>query len=211
MNLALRTLALAPLACLLLSGCHVNEHKDGDKENVDISTPFGGMHVKTNNSSDTAAIGLTVYPGAVPVKEDHDTDTNSANVDMSFGSFHLGVKAAGFQTPDQQDKVLAFYRKDLARYGDVIECENDKPVGTPTRTSQGLTCDDNGHTKFKAHGDLNGIHVDSSSGSELELRAGSSQHQHIVGLESKNGGTKIGLVALDLPGHMDSHDDKDSE
>jgi hypothetical protein len=211
MNLALRTLALAPLACLLLSGCHVNEHKDGDKENVDISTPFGGMHVKTNNSSDTAAIGLTAYPGAVPLKEDHDTDTNSANVDMSFGSFHLGVKAAGFQTPDQQDKVLAFYRKDLARYGDVIECQNDKPVGTPTRTSQGLTCDDNGHTKFKAHGDLNGIHVDSGSGSELELRAGSSQHQHIVGIESKNGGTKIGLVALDLPGHMDSHDDKDSE
>jgi hypothetical protein len=211
MNLALRTLALAPLACLLLSGCHVNEHKDGDKENVDIITPFGGMHVKTNNSSDTAAIGLTAYPGAVPVKEDHDTDTNSANVDMSFGSFHLGVKAAGFQTPDQQDKVIAFYRKDLARYGDVIECQNDKPVGTPTRTSQGLTCDDNGHTKFKAHGDLNGIHVDSGSGSELELRAGSSQHQHIVGIESKNGGTKIGLVALDLPGHMDSHDDKDSE
>jgi hypothetical protein len=211
MNLALRTLTLAPLACLLLSGCHVNEHKDGDKENVDISTPFGGMHVKTNNSSDTAAIGLTAYPGAVPVKEDHDTDTNSANVDMSFGSFHLGVKAAGFQTTDQQDKVLAFYRKDLARYGDVIECQNDKPVGTPTRTSQGLTCDDNGHTKFKAHGDLNGIHVDSGSGSELELRAGSSQHQHIVGIESKNGGTKIGLVALDLPGHMDSHDDKDSE
>ncbi len=212
MNLTLRTLAVAPLACLLLSGCRVVEHKDGNKDNVDISTPFGGMHVKTNNSGDTSAIGLTAYPGAVPVKEDHDSDTNSANVDMSFGGFHLGVRAAGFQTPDQPDKVLAFYRKDLTRYGDVIECENDKPVGTPTRTSQGLTCDSEGHTKFKAHGDLNGIHIDNgTSSSDLELRAGSGQHQHIVGIKANNGGTKIGLVALDLPSHLSDHDDKDSE
>ena len=211
MNLALRTLAVAPFACLLLTGCRVNEHKDGNKENVDISTPFGGMHVKTNSPGDTTAIGLTVYPGAVPLKDDGDKDTNSANVDMSFGNFHIGVKAASFQSSDQSDKVLAFYRKDLARYGDVIECQNDKPVGTPTRTSQGLTCDDEGHNKYKVKNSMNGIHIDSSSGDDLELRAGSGTHQHIVGLEAKNGGTKIGLVALDLPGHLDSHDDKDSE
>jgi hypothetical protein len=29
---------------------------------------------------------------------------------------------------------------------------------------------------------------------------------HIVGIEPKDGGTKIGLVALDLPGHHDSGD-----
>ena len=34
----------------------------------------------------------------------------------------------------------------------------------------------------------------------LELKAGSKRHQHIVGFESpKNGRTRFALVALDLP------------
>lgn len=203
MNSTLRTLAVSSLACLLLAGCHVTENEHGDKKNVDIGTPFGSMQVKTNDTTDTSAIGLAVYPGAVPVKDHGDKDSNSANINMDFGNFHLGVKAASFQTPDPQDKVLDFYRKDLAaRYGDVIECRGDHAVGSPTRTSQGLTCDDkDGHHKIKVDG----------SGNNIELRAGSQQHQHIVGLEVHDGGTKIGLVALDLPSHLSGHDSKDSE
>ena len=203
MNRILRTLAVSSLACLLLSGCHVIEHKNGNHDNVDIGTPFGSMHVKTNDATDTSAIGLALYPGAIPVKGDGDNDSSSADINMSFGGFHLGVKAASFQTPDPQDKVLAFYRKDLsARYGDVIECHDDHAVGSPTRTSQGLTCDDKG-----SHGKINV----NTSDRDLELRAGSELHQHIVGVKAHNGGTKIGLVALDLPSHLSDHDSKDSE
>jgi hypothetical protein len=197
MTRTLRSLAVAPLACLLLSGCRVSQYKNGNHGDVDIDTPFGSMQVKTNNSSDTSAIGLAAYPGAVPVKEDGDKDGNSANVNMSFGTFHLGVKAASFQTPDSQDKVLAFYRNDLAtRYGDVIECRGDNPVGSPTHTSQGLTCD----TKEHSH-----ISTSAFSGNHIELRVGSEQRQHIVGVESRDGGTRIGLVALDLPSHHSGH------
>ena len=203
MTRTLRTLALAPLTCLLLSGCHVTEHKDGKNDNVDIGTPFGSMQVKTNHSGDTSSIGLAAYPGAVPLNDSNDKDGNSANVNMSFGSFHLGVKAASFQTADQQDKVLAFYRKDLSdRYGDVIECRGNTTVGSPSKTSQGLTCDEQKHTH------VSGTDFDHDN---LELRAGSSQHQHIVGLEAHDGGTKIGLVALDLPSHLSDHGSKDSE
>ena len=191
-------LALSTFACLLLAGCHVSDHKNGNNDNVDIGTPFGSMQVKTNNNADTSAIGIAAYPGAVPVK-DNDKDSNSADINMSFGGFHLGVKAAGFQTPDSQDKVVAFYKKDLARYGDVIECANDTPIGQPTHTSQGLTCDTKhgGHISTGDHG--------------VELRTGSELHQHIVGVESKDGGTKIGLVALDLPSHLSGHGKNDIE
>jgi hypothetical protein len=161
------------------------------------------MHVNTNSPGDTSAIGIKPYPGAVPLKDhDKDGDTNSANVDMNFGNFHLGVRAASFQSADQPDKVLAFYRKELAQYGDVIECRGDAPVGTPTHTSQGLTCDQNKN---------NHVHVDSFDHDNTELRAGSQLHQHIVGVEPRDGGTKIGLVALDLPSHLTDHDSKDSE
>ena len=204
MTRSLRILTVAaPLACLLLAGCHVTENDHGDHKNVDIGTPFGSMQVKTDNSGDTSAIGLAAYPGAVPVKDEHDNDGSSANINMNFGSFHLGVKAASFQTPDPQDKVLAFYRKDLSqRYGDVIECRGSSTVDSPTRTSQGLTCEQ------EKHSHVSGSNFDHDN---LELRAGSEQHQHIVGLEERNGGTKIGLVALDLPSHLSDHDGKDSE
>jgi len=218
----IRCAAAASLTCLLgtvfLTGCRIDEHKNanGKSDNVDISTPFGSMHVKGNDAADTAAIGLSAYPGAVPVKDDDGKGNDAADINMSFGDFHLGVKAASFQTTDQPEKVLAFYRKDLAKkFGDVIECKGDQTIGSPVKTSQGLTCADKDKNHITAGApNSKGIQIHgggTSSDDNLELRAGSQQHQHIVGVEAKNGGTKIGLVALDLPGHLGDHDSKDSE
>jgi hypothetical protein len=213
----LPALAAASLACLMVAGCHVTTHDDGDKKNVDIGTPFGSMKVDTSNSSDTSAIGLSAYPGATPVKDKKDNDGNNANVNLSFGNFHLGVRAADFQTSDPQSKVVAFYRADLAkRYGDVISCRGHSTVGTPTRTSDGLTCEDANKNHISTHDDTGkkGFSLtsgDDNSNESLELRAGSPQHQHIVAVEPKDGGTKIGLVALDLPGHLSSHDKSTAE
>jgi hypothetical protein len=221
MNHAHRLLAAASLSTLLLAGCHVTETGTGPNKKVDIGTPIGSMKVNTNDNADTSAIGIAVYPGAVPAKDDKDNDGNNADVNLSFGDFHLGVKAASFQSTDSPDKVIAFYRDELhKRYGDVIECQNDKPVGTPVRTSQGLTCsdshgthvstndDDKSKKGISIHGTLNGHDVNQSS--NIELRAGSQQHEHIVGVDPRDGGTKIGLVALDLPSHLGDHS-KDPE
>jgi len=195
----------ASLAACLLSGCRIVDHKDknGKDDNVAISTPFGSMQVKTNDSADVNAIGLSIYPGSVPSKDNKNDDDNSADVNMSFGDFHLGVKAAGFQTQDPTDKVIAFYRKDMSRYGDVIECRGDHPVGTPTRTSQGLTCEDDDNHKH--------VHSSTSFKDGIELRAGSEARRHIVGIDTKDGATHIGLVMLNLPTGLHSHDEKEPE
>jgi len=37
---------------------------------------------------------------------------------------------------------LAFYRKPLSRYGEVLECDQSKPVGSHIVTRDGLTCSD---------------------------------------------------------------------
>lgn len=191
----LRLLLLTGACCFVVSGCRVSTHNNGDKNNVDIGTPFGSMHVKTNDAAAVAGLGIAVYPGAVPSKEDGN-DSDSANVNMSFGSFHLGVKAASYKTADGEDKVLSFYKKELAHFGDVLECRDDTAVGQPTRTSQGLTC----NNKEGA-----GHHVYVNPGG-LELRTGSPDHMHLVAIDPKDGGTKIGLVAIDLPEHHDSSD-----
>lgn len=212
---SLMTFALAaPLACLLVAGCHVTEDDHGDHKNVSIGTPFGSMKVNTTKGADTASIGISPYPGAVPVNDKDDDDTNNANVSMNFGPFHLGVRAADFQSSDPSDKVIAFYTRDLtSRYGSVIQCRGHNSVGSVTRTSQGLTCSDDEHTHIKtSDGKSKGFSIMSGdTSSDIELRSGSPQHLHIVGINPRDGGTRIGLVSLDLPSDLSDHGSKSSE
>lgn len=192
--------ALALTALVLpLSGCHVETHKNGNgNDNVDIGTPFGSMHVKTDDKATGADTGLTPYPGSTLLKKDKN-DNGAADISMNFGDFKLGVHAVDLTTPDPQDKVVAFYKNDMTRYGTVLTCRGQNPVGTPVRTEQGLTC---GSAK-------NEINV--SDADQLELRAGSERHQHIVGVRPENGSTRIDLVALDLPGSSSHHDSSERE
>ncbi|MDE1160790.1 MAG: hypothetical protein PW792_02460 [Acidobacteriaceae bacterium] len=194
---------LAAVSLSALTGCYVSKHGEGKNESVDVGTPFGSVHVKTDDAKVAKNLGLTVYPGASVVHED-GKDKQAANVNLDFGDFHLGVVAAAYQTTDVPSKVEAFYRKDLSKYGAVIKCQGDTTIGAPVRTEQGLTCKDNDE-KNSGH-----VHVIETGDGKIELRAGSPQHQHIAGIEAKSGGTKIGLVALDLPGSVSFHDgDKD--
>ncbi len=194
--------AAGAAACLLLAagiaGCRVSVDKgpNGEDKRVQVDTPFGGIHVNTDETS-AADLGLPVYPGADIVK-DKDND-KSADIHMGFGEWELRVKVVNYSTSDSQDKVVSFYKNALKRFGDVIACQNNAPVGTPTTTSEGLTCNDNGgpNVNVDDHGKSYGWQ---SSHEGFQLRAGSKRHQHIVGFESSAPGqTRFALVALDLP------------
>jgi hypothetical protein len=184
---------------MLMSGCRIESNKHGDNDNVKIATPFGGMDIKTNDAAVVDGIGLPVYPGAELVKKKKNND-GAADINLSFGSFQLRVKAASYKTPDSPEEVAAFYRKALGRYGDVIDCRNNKAVGSPARTAEGLTCNDEKE---------NHITVDDEMSNKRELKAGSKQHQHIVSIDPDGNGSKMGLVSLDLPGHLFSGDTDD--
>jgi hypothetical protein len=183
-----------------ITGCfrvHVDKDANGDEKNVQVDTPFGGVHVNTDQTS-AADLGLPVYPGAQPIKG--DDKHKSADVHLGFGEWELRVRAVSYGTTDSQDKVTAFYKKAMGKYGDVIICQGHTAVGAPGSTSQGLTCSDDGSAK--------GVKIDRKdymSGDEsLELKAGSKRHQHIVGFEDpKDGQTRFALVALDLPAGLE--------
>ena len=179
-----------------IAGCRVDRHSEGKDNDVKIATPFGGMSVNTNPSAFSEELGLTPYPGATLVKKAEDHDDSAADVNLSFGSIHFGVKAISYETHDSADKVEAFYRKDLARYGSVVLCQGNAAVGKPERTQDGLGCD----------GEKNSHVQVSETGRGRDLKAGSHQHQHIVSIEPRDGQIRIGLVSLDLPGHFSSTD-----
>jgi hypothetical protein len=193
----MKTKGLCMLAVVALAtavaGCriHVDKDANGKEKTVQVDTPFGGVHVNTDQVT-AADLGLPAYPGSEIVRDnDHD---KSADVHMGFGEWTLRVRAVNYATADPRDKVTAFYKKALGRYGDVITCQGNSPVGTPVATSEGLTCKESGHGNVKINDKDFGSH------GGFQLKAGSERHQHIVGFEEpQDGKTRFALIALDLP------------
>ncbi len=183
---------LALGAALAVSGCHVQVDKDqnGQEKNVRVDTPFGGVHVRSDQTT-AADLGLPAYPGA-QLASDNQGD-KSADVHLGFGPWQLHVEVVTYMTPDAQQKVIAFYKSAMGRFGDVITCQGNTAVGTPSVTSEGLTCNEE-HKRIEVNGvDLN------DHGSGFTLRAGSKRHQHIFVLKSSGAGTRYSLVELELP------------
>lgn len=189
--------AVLPVLCvalpLVVAGCSINvdKGKNGEDKKVRIDTPLGNIHV--NADKPATDIGVAIYPGAT-AEPDHDGDKD-ADIRLGFGEWKMRVQVAHFNTGDDRDKVVAYYRKSLGRYGDVIECKGNQPVGTPVKTSEGLTCAEDDHN--------NHVNLDKDEHG-LTLRAGSKRHQHIVAFDkddadSASGPTKFTLIALDLP------------
>ena len=79
--------------------------------------------------------------------------------------------------------MVAFYRKDLARYGAVDPVpRTGSAVGTPTRQRRmGSACDSDDGGKGHTEND-----------NELgELRTGSKLHQHVVSIDHEGAGTEV--------------------
>ncbi len=147
------------------------------------------LNVHANSHVTAKDIGLPAYPGATLFK-DKDSDSSSADLGLVLNSFHFNVQAVSFVTTDAPKQVLDFYRRPLARYGQVLECNHGKPVGSLTVTKSGLTCGDH---------KSGGMTVDGSD-SDVELRAGTPEQYRIVGIDRiESGKTKFGLVALIMP------------
>ncbi|HZW80411.1 MAG TPA: hypothetical protein VFF50_08070 [Candidatus Deferrimicrobiaceae bacterium] len=172
----------ATVTILLLSGCSVNVQKEanGQDKQVDIKTLLGGVHV--SRQADIADIGLAVYPGARLKEEDSDGSDKSANVNISGFGYGLKVVALQYESDDAPGKVLSFYRNQLKKYGDVLECH----------TSRG-----NWNVNMGSHGAKHGsneLTCDGSSGNETELKVGKQDDQHIVAVEPVGKGSSFSLV-----------------
>jgi len=196
----------ALFALLSLAGCHVqvDKGKNGEDKNVRIDTPIGGLHVRSDQTS-AADLGLPVYPGA-QIAPDREGD-KSADVHLGFGQWQLRVKVVTYSTADSQDKVLAYYKSAMGRFGDVLECEGNHPVGAPTTTGEGLTCHEDSRANIRINGNSGSISDDDSG---LTLRAGSRHHQHILAFKTTASGTRFSLVELELPSGLSEDSKKDT-
>jgi hypothetical protein len=180
------------LMFVLLPACSVNVKKEanGQDKQVDIKTMFGGVHV--SKQADASDVGLPIYPGARLKEKDSDNSDKSANVNISGFGYGIKVVALEYESSDAPAKVLSFYKDQLKKYGNVLECHtkglnlNMKPGSHDSKNgSKDLTCD-------------------GESGANIELKVGRSDDQHIVAVEPEGQGASFSLVYVRTHG-------KDSE
>ena len=175
--------ALFAVLCVL-PACSINANdkhnsKDGETH-VDIKSPVGDLHV--SERADIRDAGLTVYPGAKPAPKDNSDDKKSANVNLLIPGFSLKVVAAEFISDDAAGKVIAYYDKELQKYGKPIQCHGDWSGGhvesSPGKDegSKPVSCGNNGN------------------GDSVELKVGTEGNQHIVEVKPNSHGTRFALV-----------------
>ncbi|HEY3768329.1 MAG TPA: hypothetical protein VGN44_06630 [Candidatus Angelobacter sp.] len=182
---------LAGVFCLVgFTGCSITTHDKGDgkKDDVDIRTPFGSLSVK-EGKSDVKDTGLTLYPGARP-RKDSDDDKNSANVNISSSFFGLKVVALEFASDDPSDKVLAFYRKDMGKYGKVLDCTGGFSMNFEHHDKNSeVTCDGHG----------------SDHDYKKELKVGTENNQRVVAVKPRSSGSEFTLVYVRAQGSKDTN------
>jgi hypothetical protein len=186
---------------LAMTGCSIstresNGHNSaGDSssdknKDVDIRTPFGSLSVH-QGSMEAKDTGLSSYPGSQLKKSaDHDGDS-SANVNISSSLFGMKLVVLKYETKDSPDKVLGFYRKELGKYGKVVDCKGSFNMSFHPRekSDNEVSCDREDH----GGGDY-----------KQELKVGTENNQRIVAIKPVGDGTEFALV------YVRAHGDKDT-
>ena len=171
---------------LLLPACSMNVKKSGEGEDkkVDIVTPVGSLHV--SKGADVRDLGLPVYPGARMKQKAEDGEEKSANVNISAGFFGLKVVAIEYESDDPPEKIISYYKDQLKKYGNVLECHTSKDIGAQFDIHEGNDDSDHDSKELKCSSDSNGKNV--------ELKVGTESNQHLVSIKPQGKGTDFGLA-----------------
>src|ERR1700692_1872134 len=176
--------ALFAMLCVF-PACSIDAHDKGKngEAHVDIKSPVGDLHV--SEQADIRDSGLTLYTGAKPAPKDESDDKKSANVNLSLPGFSLKVVAAEFTSDDAPDKIIAYYDKELRKYGKTIQCHggwNGGQSGNQSKIQTGIESGiQSGHVTYDGKDDMSKPVAcgNDSSGNSVELKVGTEGNQHI--------------------------------
>lgn len=146
----------------------------------------GGQHFALKISGEATAgdAGLPAYPGSRPYEEE-DQSTAAANFGLATSTFGIKLVAMNLETRDTPERVGAFYKRALSKYGNVLECtgNTDATASKPSEDSDELVCD----------ADDPGTHI-------AVYKVGTEDNQRIVAIEPHGNGTRFSVVHVDTRG-----------
>jgi hypothetical protein len=155
-----------------------------DKKDSDANKSDGDSigFIASKNAS-AKEIGLPLYPGSRRHKEDSD-DSSSVQLGAWGGSYGFKIVVLKMESDDAPDKVTAFYRKALSKYGKVLNCSDPAAAAAQKdKSSNGLDCDSDHPEK-----------------GETVLKSGTKEMQHVASIKANGSGSVFDLVFVEAKG-----------
>src|ERR1700722_6345063 len=183
LNLAAPLMFAIPFVAIAVPAAHAQAQSSQDKpsDNDNISASF-------NLGKDASAkdVGLPPGPGSHRPQDSKD-DSASLNMGLSGGSSGFKMAMLKMDSTDSPDKIAAFYRKALSKYGRVLTCSGPGAASAKDSSadakSSNLSCDN-----------------DKPDKDDIELKAGTKQNQHVVGIKPEGAVTTYQLVYVETHG-----------
>ena len=174
-----RVIVLGSLLVTVLSSAAQDKKESATTKPGKDKTSMGFI---LSEEASAKEVGLPLYPGARPHK---DASDDSPAVQLGLWGTSSGFKLVvlKLESNDAPEKVAAFYRKALAKYGKVLNCADaSQAAGDKGKSdsSTELNCDG-----------------DRPEGGELVLKAGTKEKQHIVGIKTNAGRSVFQLVYVE--------------
>jgi hypothetical protein len=156
-----------------------------DKElSVTVQGPETDAGLIVSASATAKEVGLPIYPGSMPHKDqDKDNDSPAAKLGLWGTSFGFKLVVLKMESKDAPSKVAEYYRRALAKYGTVLDCTNARPQQAKDERSEKLSCGD-----------------DKSETGGMLFKAGTSEKQHIVGVQPNGTGAVFQLLYVEARG-----------
>jgi hypothetical protein len=176
-------LALAAFA--LLGQEKAQKATSKDKElSVTVQGPDTDAGLVVSARATAKEVGLPIYPGSMPHKDqDKDDDSPAAKLGLWGTSFGFKLVVLKMESKDAPSKVAEYYRRALAKYGTVLDCTNARPQQAKDERSKKLTCGD-----------------DKPDTGGMLFKAGTSEKQHIVGVQPNGTGAVFQLLYVEARG-----------
>jgi hypothetical protein len=170
-------IGLMLLAAAIPAAAQDKKNSDANKSDND-SIGF----IASKNAS-AKEVGLPLYPGSRKHKDDSD-DSAAVQLGAWGGSYGFKLAVIKMESDDSPEKVTAFYRKALSKYGKVLNCsDSGAAAADKDKSSNGLDCDSDHPEK-----------------GETVLKSGTKEMQHIASVKSNGKGSLYDLVYLEAKG-----------
>jgi len=144
----------------------------------------GGVELFFNAEASAKDVGLPLYPGARPQKDTED-DSPSAKFGMWGNALAFKLAVLKLESSDPMDKIAAFYRKALAKYGTVLDCGSASPPASNRGKSGSLKPLDSASDK--------------PGPGKMVFKAGTKEKQHVVAIQPNGRGSAFQLVYVESP------------
>ena len=184
-RLALYAAFLALLLAVALS-LAAQDQKDSKQSENDKD----GIGFNLGQNASAKDLGLPIYPGSHR-HQNNSNDSPALNMGLWGGSSGFKLFVLKMESTDAPNKVEAFYRKALAKYGTVLDCTDPTPASGNSddqnkKSSKALTCED-----------------EKPKTGEISLKAGTKAKEHAVGIQPNGSGTLYQLVYVETRGTDD--------